>query len=64
MTMPSDNKARKKARKREKEKRGEERIGNNNNNNNKGLTSVSSSKVDVRDVSAVYIVTNRFTLTV
>src|SRR5688572_32650853 len=33
----------------------------NNNNNNKGLTSVSSSKDDVRDVPAAHITTNRFT---
>src|SRR5688572_28611417 len=34
----------------------------NNNKNNKGLTSFSSSKDDVRDVPAVYITANRFTL--
>ena len=33
----------------------------NNNNNNKGLTSVSSSKDDVREVPAAYITTNQFT---
>ena len=33
----------------------------NNNNNNKGLTSVSSSKDDVKDVPAAYITTNRYT---
>src|SRR5579872_6061617 len=33
----------------------------NNNNNNKDLTSVSSSRDDVRDVPTAYITTNRFT---
>ena len=32
-----------------------------NNNNNKGLTSVSSSKDDVRDVPSANIAINRFT---